>query len=217
MSAALLHSTHILGVGLDPAKLIKSFGVLGALGIIFAESGLLIGFFLPGDSLLFTLGLLRATKPELVTWPIGLLCVGLFLAAVIGDQVGYQFGKRVGPGLFDRPDSRLFKQSNLVKSHEFFERHGARTIVLARFVPIVRTFTPVVAGTSKMNYKVFSTYNLIGAALWAVGVTMAGYFLGKRFHSLADKIDLLSLVIVAVSVAPMVIEFLRHRRKAAPH
>jgi membrane-associated protein len=212
---ALLHPAHLLGIGLDPEKLIKSFGVLGALAIVFAESGLLIGFFLPGDSLLFTLGLLRATKPDLVTWPIGLLCAGLFVAAVVGDQVGYQFGKRVGPALFDRKDSRLFKQAHLHRAQEFFDRHGARTIVLARFVPIVRTFTPVVAGASKMNYRVFTIFNLVGAALWAVGVTVIGYVLGKRFHWLGDKIEILSLVIIAISLAPVAIEFLRHRRKAA--
>jgi membrane-associated protein len=212
---ALLHPANLLGVGLDPQKLIKSFGVLGAIAIVFAESGLLIGFFLPGDSLLFTLGLLRATKPEVVTWPIGLLCAGLFVAAVVGDQVGYQFGKRVGPALFDRKDSRLFKQAHLQRAQEFFDRHGARTIVLARFVPIVRTFTPVVAGASKMNYRVFTIFNLVGAALWAVGVTLIGYVLGKRFDWLGDKIEILSLLIIAISLMPVAIEYLRHRRKPA--
>jgi membrane-associated protein len=210
---SLLHSAQLLAVGLDPEKLIKNVGVLGALAVIFAESGLLIGFFLPGDSLLFTLGLLRATNPDLVTWPIGLLCLGLFVAAVLGDQVGYQFGRRVGPSLFQRPDSRLFKQSHLHKAQEFFDRYGARTIVLARFVPIVRTFAPVVAGASAMRYKTFAVFNLVGGALWAVGVTLAGYVLGKRFEWLGDKIEILSLVIVGISVAPMAIEFVRHRRR----
>ncbi len=212
---SLLHPANLLGIGLDPQKLIKSFGVLGAIAIVFAESGLLIGFFLPGDSLLFTLGLLRATEPGLVTWPIGLLCAGLFVAAVVGDQVGYQFGKKVGPALFDRPDSRLFKQKHLRSAQEFFDKHGPRTIVLARFVPIVRTFAPVVAGTSGMDRRVFSRYNILGGALWAIGVTMAGYLLGKRYEWLGDKIEILSIVIVAVSVTPVAIEFLRHRRKAA--
>ena len=142
------------------------------------------------------------------------MCAGLFVAAVAGDQVGYQFGRRVGAPLFQRPDSRMFKQAHLQRAQEFFERHGARTIVLARFVPIVRTFTPVVAGASKMNYRVFSIFNLVGAAVWAVGVTLIGYVLGKRFHWLGDKIEILSLVIVAVSLTPIAVEFLRHRRTA---
>ena len=211
LSAPLL--TPILALGLNPEALIRNFGMPGAILIVFAESGLLIGFFLPGDSLLFTLGLLRATNPELITWPLWLMCLCLFAAAVIGDQVGYQFGKRVGASLFERPDSKLFKRKHLLKAQVFFEQHGARTIVLARFVPIVRTFAPVLAGASKMDYKVFVRYNVLGGALWAIGVTTAGYLLGKRFEWLGDRIELLSIVIVAVSVTPVAIELLRHRLK----
>lgn len=211
--ALLPAASGMLALGLDPAELIKNFGIIGAIVIVFAESGLLIGFFLPGDSLLFTLGLLRATNPEIVTWPIWLMCICLFAAAVLGDQVGYQFGNKVGASLFEREDSRLFKRKHLIKSQEFFDRHGPRTIVLARFVPIVRTFAPVVAGASSMEYRTFLKYNVVGGALWAVGITMAGWLLGRRFEWLGERIELLSLVIVGISVLPMAFEFLRHHRR----
>lgn len=198
-------------LGLDPEKLINRFGVAGLFLIIFAESGLLIGFFLPGDSLLFTAGLLVATK--VLDAPIALVLAGCFLAAVLGDQVGYQFGKRVGPSLFDRPESRLFKPAHVTRAHTFFERHGPKTIVLARFVPIVRTFAPIVAGVGTMRYRLFAAYNLIGGLLWAVGITTLGWALGKRYPWMGDKIEVLVVVIVAVSVLPIGVEFLRHRRQ----
>jgi membrane-associated protein len=216
MSAFIPHNpVGVLAVGIDSVTLIKNVGVVGTLAVVFAESGLLVGFFLPGDSLLFALGLLRATKPDLVAWPIGVLCVALFLAAAVGDQTGYLIGKRLGPKLFEREDSRLFKRQHLHAAEGYFDRHGARTIVIARFVPIVRTFAPVVAGASAMNRLVFTKFNLLGAALWTVGITLTGYMLGKRFPWIGDKIEILSLVIIAVSVLPMLGELLRHRRPAA--
>ena len=160
---------------IDPQKLLETFGLLGLFAIIFAESGLLIGFFLPGDSLLFTAGLFAAKG----TFNLPVVLVGCFLAAVIGDQVGYVFGKRVGPSIFRRPNSRLFKQEYVLKADEFFERHGPKTIVLARFVPVVRTFVPVLAGVGKMHYRTFITYNIVGGLLWAVGITTLGYALGR--------------------------------------
>ena len=202
-------------LGRDPAKLINKYGLIGLFAIIFAESGLLIGFFLPGDSLLFTAGLLSATR--IFDQPILVICAVCFVAAVLGDQVGYQFGKRVGPELFDRPKSRLFNPSNVTKAHAFFERHGSKTIIMARFVPIVRTFAPIVAGVAAMRYRVFSTFNLIGGFVWGVGVPLLGFWLGKRFPSLQDRLDLLAIVIVAVSLLPVAFEFLKHRReRAAP-
>ena len=197
---------------IDPQQLIRSFGTIGLFLIIFAESGLLIGFFLPGDSLLFTAGLLAA-RGDL---NIVVVLIGCFLAAVIGDQVGYTFGRKVGPSIFSRPNSRLFKQSHIQRADEFFEEHGAKTIVLARFVPVVRTFTPILAGVGSMKYRTFLIYNLIGGFLWAIGVTSLGYLLGDQIG--ADNIDKYLLpiifVIIVISILPAVIEVLRHRRKA---
>jgi membrane-associated protein len=213
---------HLFAVGIDPEKLLEWFGAFayfGFLAVVFAESGIMIGFFLPGDSLLFVAGFLSflGTQPDKVAiMPnIALVSLGAFIAAVAGDQVGYLFGKRVGPALFRRPDSRLFKQKYLVKAEEFFEVHGSKTIILARFVPIVRTFAPIVAGAGNMKYRTFITYNIIGGFVWAVGLTQAGYWLGKTFPGLGESIDKVVIVIVAVSLLPLAFEFLRHRRKAA--
>ena len=177
--------------------------------IVFAESGLLVGFFLPGDSLLFSAGLLAALtgSPN-----VALLVVFCFLGAALGDQVGYMIGARIGPSLFTRPDSRLFKQENVVRSSEFFERHGARALVLARFVPVVRTFTPVLAGVSRMRYRTFVTYNLVGAAAWSAIATVLGYSLGRRFPKLESYLTPVLLVVVLVSVLPIAFELRRSRR-----
>ena len=152
-------------LGLDPKKILNSVGTLGLFAIVYAESGIMIGFFLPGDSLLFTAGLLSATKH--VLWPFPVLLLGCAIAAILGDQTGYLFGKKVGPSLFNKPDSRLFKQEHLQRAEDFYERHGSKTIVIARFVPVVRTFAPIVAGASKMHYRTFVLYNIIGGALWS--------------------------------------------------
>ncbi len=194
---------------LDPEYLISTFGLLGILTIVFAESGLLIGFFLPGDSLLFTTGLLIADG-EYLDQPLWLVCMLLVLAAIAGDQVGYLFGRKVGPSLFTRPNSRIFKQENVVKAHEFFEKYGPRSIILARFVPIVRTFCPIVAGVANMKYRTFLIYNIIGGILWACGVTVLGYFLGQ-VGIVRDNIEFILIAIVALSVIPIVIEVLRAR------
>ena len=154
---------------ISPENLINSFGLIGIFAIIFAESGLLIGFFLPGDSLLFTAGAIAAGVFKNQSGPLSklhfniwVLLVGVFVAAVAGDQVGYVFGRRVGPSLFKRENSRLFKQENVDRAQEFFDSHGPKAIVLARFVPIIRTFTPILAGVSRMNYSIFLRFNLIG-------------------------------------------------------
>ncbi|MFG3286024.1 DedA family protein [Streptomyces sp. NPDC048111] len=196
---------------LDPDYLLGTFGLAGLLIIVFAESGLLIGFFLPGDSLLFTTGLL-VTTGKLDT-PLWLVCVLVVLAAVLGDQVGYLFGKKVGPSLFSRPDSRLFKQENVEKAHEFFEKYGPKSLVLARFVPIVRTFTPIIAGVSGMNYRSFVTFNVIGGTLWGAGVTLLGAALGN-VEFVHKHIELMLVAIVLISVVPIAVEFLRARSKA---
>ncbi|GIF23475.1 membrane-associated protein [Actinoplanes tereljensis] len=195
---------------LDPERLISTFGLIGILAIVFAESGLLIGFFLPGDSLLFTAGLLVADGTYLHQ-PLWLMCLLVSVAAVAGDQFGYFFGRRFGPALFRRPDSRLFKQENLTKAREFFAKYGARSIVLARFVPIVRTFTPIVAGASHMHYRTFLIYNLIGGTLWGSGVTVLGYFLGQ-IAFVKSNIEFILIGIVVLSVIPIGVELLRSRR-----
>lgn len=191
-------------------------------GIIFAESGLFIGFFLPGDSLLFFTGFLTSsaahdssTFARLAVHipPLPIVLVILFVAAALGDQVGYLFGQKVGTALFNRPDSKLFKQEHLVKAHDFFEKHGPKSILLARFIPIVRTFTPIVAGVSDMHYRTFVKFNLIGAFVWAVGVTLLGHFLGQ-IGFIRDNIEYAIIVLVGLSLLPVVIEYIRHRRKS---
>ncbi|GGT12424.1 MULTISPECIES: DedA family protein [Streptomyces] len=202
---------------LDPNYLLDTFGIWGLLLIVFAESGLLIGFFLPGDSLLFTAGLLITSKQlDFPLWgAIALIC----LAAILGDQAGYMFGKKVGPSLFKRPDSRLFKQENVTKAHEFFEKYGPKSLVLARFVPVVRTFTPIIAGVSGMRYRSFLTFNVIGGVLWGAGVTLLGSWLGG-IDFVKENIEAILILIVLVSVVPIAIEFLRARsknKKNPPH
>lgn len=196
---------------LDPEWLISTFGMLGILAIVFAESGLLIGFFLPGDSLLFTTGLLVADGRYLHQ-PLWLVCLLVSVAAFAGDQFGYLFGRRVGSALFRRPNSRLFKQEHLAKAQEFFARYGARSIVLARFVPVVRTFTPIVAGTSGMHYRTFVLYNAVGGALWGTGVTVLGYFLGQ-IAFVKSNIELILIGVVVLSVVPIGVELLRARSR----
>lgn len=198
---------------LDPNWLISTFGLIGILALVFAESGLLIGFFLPGDSLLFTAGLLIAGGA--LHQPLWLMCLLISIAAVAGDQFGYAFGRRFGPAIFRRPDSRFFKQENLTRARDFFARYGARSIVLARFVPIVRTFTPIVAGASHMHYRTFLAFNVLGGTLWGCGVTILGYFLGQVAF-VKSNIELILIGIVLLSVIPIGIELLRGRRRARP-
>jgi membrane-associated protein len=214
---------RVLAAGglLDPKSLIDDVGLWGVFAVVFAESGMLVGFFLPGDSLLFTAGFLASgpsSVDEALHLPLGWLLVGTFIAAVAGDQVGYVIGRRAGPAIFNRPDSRFFKQENVDKAHGFFERYGAKTIVLARFVPVVRTFAPVVAGVSKMQYRTFVTFNLVGGFLWAIGVTLLGYFLGQ-VDFIEENLELAILTIVAISVLPIARELWlsrRQRRAEAP-
>lgn len=207
MLAALV---PVLGaLSLDPEELIATFGTIGLFAIIFAESGLLFGFFLPGDSLLFTAGLL-ASQGKL-NFPV--IVVGCFVAAVVGDQVGYVFGRKVGPALFRKPDSRLFKHENVERAQHFFDRHGSKTIVLARFVPVVRTFAPIVAGVSHMHYRTFVAFNVLGGLLWAVGVITLGYVLGETIPSIDKYLLPVIGVIILVSVLPVAFEVLRSRRR----
>lgn len=193
---------------LEPEFLIDTFGMIGILAIVFVESGLLVGFMLPGDSLLFTAGLLSAngTLPD-IWW----LLLTVPIAAIAGDQVGYAIGRKAGPAVFSRPNSRFFRQEYVDKSHDFFERYGARTVVIARFVPIVRTLTPVMAGASRMRYRTFVTFNVIGGIGWGVGITLLGYFLGQ-IEFVKDNIEPIILLIVGLSVIPIAVELWRARR-----
>ncbi len=196
---------------LDPEQLLDKGGIYALAAIVFAESGLLVGFFLPGDSLLFFAGFLSSDAGGNLLPNIVVTAVVAMVAAILGDQVGYLFGVRVGPSLFDRPKSRFFNPNHVIKAHEFFEKHGPRTIVLARFVPIVRTFAPILAGVGTMPYKTFVKYNVVGGILWGGGVTALGYFLGE-IEFIKNNIEVAALAIVAVSVLPMAIEIIRHRR-----
>ena len=197
------------GGKLDPDYLIETFGTIGLIAIIFAESGLLVGFFLPGDSLLFIAGFLAAEGKLELAW----ILPGCFLGAVVGDQVGYMFGSRVGPRLFTRPDSRFFKQEFIHKTNEYFERNGPRTILIARFVPVVRTFAPILAGVGKMRYRTFVAWNIGGGLIWAVGIILVGYFFGDVIPDRYFEPAILAVVLV--SLIPVALELRKHRRARA--
>ncbi len=194
----------------DLEQMIATVGYIGIFAIIFAESGLFVGFFLPGDSLLFTAGAIAGNQ-ELqeklnvhLSYPV--LAIGCFVAAVLGDSVGYWFGHRVGRGLFKREDSLLFKKKYLYEAESLYDKHGGKIIVIARFMPIVRTFAPIVAGVGKMHYNTFLAYNVVGALLWAVGVTTAGYLLGEAAEGYLMP---LIVIIILVSVLPPGLHVLR--------
>ena len=212
----MLGLIHALGPSwLDPDTIISDGGLYVVLAIVFAECGLLIGFFLPGDSLLFTAGLLVAD--DVMDQPLWLVCVLISIAAFVGNVVGYQIGAKAGPAVFNRPDSRLFRREYVDRTAEFFERYGGRAIVLARFVPIVRTFITVMAGASSMDHRRYLLYTGIGAVLWGTGVTLLGYWLGQ-VDFVRDNIEAILLAVVALSVAPIVLHFgrewMRGRRAA---
>lgn len=191
--------------------------VLVILAIIFSESGLLIGFFLPGDSILFTAGFL--VYAHVLEFDIHILVLLVFIAAVLGDGVGYLFGRRVGRKIFNRPNSFLFRHENIRKAEEFYELHGNLTIILARFIPIIRTFAPIVAGIGKMKYRNFVVFNIIGALLWAVGVTYAGFYIGAGLERIGINVDTILipivLFIVFLSVLPPAIHILKDKRQRA--
>lgn len=219
-SAALVSLVPALGAQpallpdwLDAEHLISSFGSYALIGIVivvFIETGLLFPL-LPGDSLLFTAGMLVAHQE--LDFPLWLLCALLFAAAFLGDQLAYLIGNKVGPRLFNRPNSRIFKQQYIDQTYKYFDKYGGRTIIVARFVPIVRTYAPVAAGVGKMSYRHFVSFNVIGALLWGVGVTLLGYVLGNVTF-VKDNIEVLLVLIVLVSVIPIAVEVLRGRRAA---
>jgi len=208
-------STAVQALGpswLNPGTMLTALGDIAfwvVLAIIFAECGLLIGFFLPGDSLLFVTGLFIAQG--FISINIWLASVLLIIAAIVGNLTGYWIGKKAGPALFRRPDSKLFKQEYVDKTHSFFEKYGARAIVMARFVPIVRTFITATAGIARMDFRTFMTYSAVGAFLWAGLVTIAGYFLGN-IEFVKKNIEVILLLVVFVSILPIIWEFIKHRR-----
>jgi membrane-associated protein len=189
-------------------ELIRIGGMAGLILVVFAETGLMVGFFLPGDSLLVTAGLFAAKGDLSIVW----LNVALAGAAVVGDATGYWIGRRAGQALYNRPNSFFFRREHLVKTHDFYERHGGKTIVIARFMPIIRTFAPVVAGAANMTYRSFAVYNVAGGIGWVVSMTLTGYFLGRAVPNIEKNIHIVVAVVIFLSLLPGIIAYLRERR-----
>ena len=220
---SLIELFHYLKDLLNPKIIIETllvkggiFVYLGLIFIVFAETGLAVGFFLPGDSLLVVAGLFAATGKL----NLAVLLLTLFVAAVVGDAVGYFTGSRLGPRIFKKEKSLLFRPSHLLKAHAFYEKYGGKTIIIARFIPIVRTFAPIVAGAAKMPYRNFVVYNIVGGFLWVFSMILAGYFLGNLLKSkfgidLDEHIEWVVIIVVALSLVPPLIEYLKARREKA--
>ena len=186
---------------------IETIGYLGLFAVIFAESGLFFGFFLPGDSLLFTAGLLCSQAYFNIAFLLALLA----LAAILGDNVGYWFGAKVGPALFKKTDSLLFHKDHVEKTQKFYEKYGKRAVIFARFIPVVRTFAPILAGVGKMNYRTFVTYNIVGGLLWTLLLTLAGYFLGTTVPGIEKYIGYIIFSIIILSFVPVVYEIVKEK------
>ncbi|MEI8123798.1 MAG: DedA family protein [bacterium] len=193
---------------LDPLTIIKTVGLLGVVFVIFAESGLFFGFFLPGDSLLFTAGFLASQGFLNIYWLV-LLC---FFAAVLGDNFGYWFGRKIGPKIFNKEESIFFHKRHIERAQNFYEEYGNKTILLARFIPIVRTFAPIVAGVGSMKYKNFIIYNLLGGFIWTFGVTLGGYSLGQIVPNADRYIFWIILAIIILSIVPIIFNLLREKK-----
>lgn len=194
---------------LDPMVIIKAVGLLGIFGVIFAETGLFFGFFFPGDSLLFTAGFLASQN----LLDINILVWGAFVCAVLGDSVGYWFGKKVGPKIFTKDDSFFFHKKHIERAQKFYDKYGNKTIFLARFVPIVRTFAPIVAGVGNMKYKNFVIYNIVGGFVWSFGIVYIGYFLGQAIPSVDKYILPIIFLIIIVSVIPIIFEIIKSKKE----
>ena len=207
---SLIQLIHQLKYYLNP-ETIAAAGYIVLIFVVFAETGLAAGFFLPGDSLLFVAGLFAADGK----FNLFVLLISVFVAAVIGDAVGYLTGSRMGPRLFKRQKSLLFRPSHLQKAHDFYQKYGGKTIIIARFVPIVRTFAPIVAGAAQMPYRQFVVFNIVGGFLWVFSMILGGYFLGRAFPFLREHLEIVVIVIVLLSLMPPVIEYLKARREKA--
>ena len=192
----------------DVEGVVRWGGLTALVGIVFAETGLMIGFFLPGDSLLVTAGVFAGAG----RLDLGSLLVSVSLAAIVGDQLGYYIGARTGPRLFAREDSLLFRRAHLLRAKAFYERHGGKTIILARFMPIIRTFAPVVAGIGEMQYRRFVAFNVVGGIGWVCSMSFLGYFLGRTVPDIDRHIHVVIAVVIALSLLPGVVEYVRHRR-----
>jgi membrane-associated protein len=190
-------------------ELIRMGGLIGLVVVVFAETGLMVGFFLPGDSLLVTAGLFAAKGDLNIVW----LNLAVMAAAILGDATGYWIGRRAGHALYSRPNSFFFRKQHLVKTHDFYEKHGGKTIVIARFVPIIRTFAPVVAGAAEMGYRQFATYNIVGGIGWVASMTMTGYFLGRAVPDIDKHIHIVVAVVIFLSLLPGIISILREKLK----
>jgi len=195
--------------GFDLVDVIKAIGLVGVLVIVFAESGLLVGFLLPGDSLLFTAGILASQ--EILDINIHVLVIMLFLAAIFGDSIGYTFGRRVGKRIFRRKESLLFHPENIARAEAFYAKHGGKTIILARFIPMIRTFAPIVAGVGHMKYGRFLAFNLVGGLLWTATMTYLGYLLGTRIDNIDHYVLPVIALILLISIAPPLIHLLKDR------
>ena len=188
-------------------RLIEIGGLLGMFIVVYAETGLLIGFFLPGDSLLVTAGVFAARGDLDIVW----LNLSLMVAAIVGDATGYWIGYRAGMAIYNRPDSFFFRRKHLIAAHEFYEKHGGKTIIIARFMPIIRTFAPVVAGAGTMSYRRFASYNVVGGIGWVASMTLTGYFLGRSVPDIDRHIHIVIAIVIFLSLLPGIITYLRER------
>ncbi len=196
----------------DPQSIIQYGGLWLLLFVVFAETGLLIGFFLPGDSLIFISGLLCATKPHLLNTSFGVLMMLLIIAAIIGNVFGYWFGKKTGEKLFNRKDSFLFRKKHLTATKAFYDKHGGKTLILGRFLPIIRTFAPILAGVIKIDFKLFMMHNIIGAISWIGSIGSIAYFLGKKFPTIENYIGYIILSLIVITTIPVLITYLKNRK-----
>ena len=204
---------NIINDILHPEAILANLGALAlviACLIVVAETGLLIGFFLPGDSLLFTVGVLIGTG--VIQAPLWLACLAIALSAIAGDQLGYFIGRNGGPIVFNKPDSKFFSHKNVVRTEEFFKKYGNKAVIFAHFVPIMRTFVPVAAGIGKMNYPYYLRNNVIGAAVWGVSMPVIGFFLGKN-DFIREHVILITLVLIVLSFIPVIMEVIKSRRR----
>ncbi len=199
---------------LHPQSIIEYGGIILLLIVIFAETGLLLGFFLPGDNLVFIAGLFCATKPWLLNTPISILVIGLVAAAVMGNVAGYWFGRKVGPALFQREDSLLFKKRYITITRDFYARHGGKTLVIGRFLPYIRTFAPILAGVIRIGFLRFMIYNVIGAVLWISALTLTGYYLGRNFPWIEDYLGYIVIALIIITAIPVWLTWKKERNLA---
>lgn len=199
----------------DPQSIIHYGGLWLLLFVVFAETGLLVGFFLPGDSLIFISGLVCATKPDLLNTPFITLLILLMLAAIIGNIFGYWFGKKVGENLYTRKDSFLFRKQHLITTKAFYDKHGGKALILGRFLPIIRTFAPILAGVIKIDFKTFMMYNVLGAFAWIGSIASIAYFLGKQFPQIENYIGYIVIGLIVITTIPVLITYLKSKKKEA--